>query len=828
MSVKLITWAVSGTRATSPNTDSLTLAIRKTPSLTASARIYKEGTPVPAFTPMTKSGTNFTRSISFLNENDVATYIIEYKDQFVEKVICKLTFRKGHVSYCYPDSNSTERFLLDSYEGSFRLSYVNHYLPEIPSNLHPEGAKEMSLDGGSWLSSDYDPNVQLTITREMMDSEMEGYGIFTHIDTVDVRRISNGCTSRIVEDVTIFIVPQISHTKQNVTTFGGNNGSINLSVSGGSGSYTYAWADGPTTEDRTGLTAGTYTVTVTDTDTSIKAYLTVVISEVPELTASHTKTNSTAYNADDGTINVAVNGGVGPYAYAWSDGPTTQNRSGLAPGIYGVTITDTSGQIVLISGIQITEPGPPTFNATYTKSDVTTFNGADGAIDVSITGGVGPFTYLWNDGATSQDRIGLIAGTYSVLITDTETGDTRSLQIVVLQPNPPLPEVEFGNFLQVPLLNSIFFVIPETVDNINVMQTPDNTLLCKQYFPGFQCTNYYQKVGKYDNPIVHINSSFENHSLVLKTYPDGELVKAFSVFLKEQNIGVAEDFAISIRNHVGFVGQSRVYFASGDITVPIEQGETFEILNSLDGFNGSYAVVSIQYDSILGVSYMVINAPYTPSTNSSNAIGRFISTYENFNVLEAPTDLSDVDDGKYYMELVASDNAGNSKTAISEPIDLRLTHPNTVLIEYRNIDNAFDITWTTGYIGRVRIEALVGHKRFPGGERTMSRDADFSPVKVSARKQRIFLLETFMLPPYLHEKLSVIFDTDYWKVNNIEYQATDGYAEPEYIYKFKLANSSIRIEQVGWFNKYNSHDIGTVNDSGYLLDVGNGDAVLGL
>ncbi|MFN8323548.1 MAG: choice-of-anchor Q domain-containing protein [Chitinophagales bacterium] len=72
---------------------------------------------------------------------------------------------------------------------------------------------------------------------------------------------ANGCTTEkqvVVGVVTTSVVPA------NVTTAGGNDGSITLTVEGGTAPYTYAWGDGPTTQNRTDLTAGSYTVTITD------------------------------------------------------------------------------------------------------------------------------------------------------------------------------------------------------------------------------------------------------------------------------------------------------------------------------------------------------------------------------------------------------------------------------------------------------------------------------------------------------------------------------------------------------------------------------------
>jgi hypothetical protein len=806
-------------------------------------RIYKQGSTPPVFSPMVlvTSGPNplgVPNTYGIPNTQFAAgptsiqqVYIIEYKDENIQKILAKVVLNLNTSSGCYPGHDSlfvtppqknNEQIIIHS---SISQLYINHSF--FAGGTQSYIPRRLSLNGGSNYLNVSPSSGADSYDNILTDADLAALGIVTNIGTLLLKRESNNCTQNIAEDVKIFQIPIINHTKIDCTSFSSNNGTITLSIANGSGLYTYSWADGSTTQNRTGLDAGTYTVTVMDTDTGLRVSKTITINEPPPLVASYIKTNVTTYSGSDGSITLTVGGGFGTKTFLWNDAVTTQNRSNIEAGLYNVQVSDLSTGEVVNLFIEITEPAPPTFNATYIKSDVTTYGGVNGTIDVTVLDGAGPFTYLWNDGATSQDRLGVAAGFYSVTITDTGTLLTRTLEIIIFQPNPPLPEVEFGDFLQVPLLNSITFIIEEEVDDINVLQTLDNTLFCNQYFPGFEQGNYLQKVSKYDPIVVQINSSFENHSMVLKDYKTNTLIKAFSVLLKEQNIGVAEDYSINIKNHTGFVGQSRVYFSSGDITVPIVAGETFEVLNNNE-FNGEYAVVKVEYDSNLGVSYLVINAPYVPSISSVSAVGRFISTYENFNVLESVIQLFDIPDGEYYLELVASSNLGNSKTATSEPIDLKQTHPDTIMIDYWNVDNTFDITWTTGYKGRVRIEGIIGHKRYPGGERSLSRDADFSLVKVNAKKQRILLLETFKLTPYLHEKLSCIFDLDIWKVNNIQYQASDGYAEPEYVFKSKVANSSIRVEQVGWFNKYNSHDIGTVNDNSGLLDVGNGESVLGL
>ncbi|MCB0609479.1 MAG: SprB repeat-containing protein, partial [Lewinella sp.] len=137
-----------------------------------------------------------------------------------------------------------------------------------------------------------------------------------------------------------------------------NSGAIDLTVTGGSPPYTYAWTGGATTQDRTGLAPGTYSVTVTDNASCpiVKSY-TVNNSPIVQNAATYP-----AYcDEANGSINLNVSGGIPPYTYAWTGGATTQDLMGVSAGNYTVTITDhincTSVQTYTV-GTQSVSPGP--------------------------------------------------------------------------------------------------------------------------------------------------------------------------------------------------------------------------------------------------------------------------------------------------------------------------------------------------------------------------------------------------------------------------------------------------------------------------------------
>ena len=133
----------------------------------------------------------------------------------------------------------------------------------------------------------------------------------------------------------------------NVSCYGGSDGSATGSASGGSGVYVgYSWkkngAQVSTSQNPTGLSAGTYTLTVTDSN-GVKGSSSVEISQPTALSTTSTKTNVAIAGQSTGAINLTVSGGTTPYTYSWNNGKTTQDISNLAAGTYTVTVTDKNG-----------------------------------------------------------------------------------------------------------------------------------------------------------------------------------------------------------------------------------------------------------------------------------------------------------------------------------------------------------------------------------------------------------------------------------------------------------------------------------------------------
>ncbi len=505
-------------------------------------------------------------------------------------------------------------------------------------------------------------------------------------------------------------------------------------------------------------------------------------------------------------------------------GSNPKTVTGLAPGIYEVVVRDSDfnecADSVTFEVVDI-----PNLLAIETHTNVTAAGAADGTITIQVNAGSGNYEIIF-DGmppsifAATATKIDLATGVYNISVKDLITAQAVLFEIVITEPSiDPTPG---GSFLQVPMMNSLHFVKRETPNGCETFQTMDNVLFCeqKENFPGFKWKNYYQKVQKCDILPIQFYSDYDEHLIELVNYITDVVVDAsYIAAVKQQNTNVENTFNIFITADVP--GKSRVYFQVGGLPIPLQGGDLFEIFNNADGFDGSYQIVSIQNDVLLGQQYLVINKVYGIVAAASNAEARFLVSSQTFNVLEVIfNNLGSQADGKYQIR-ISGTSGPVPQTWTSEPIDLMVTHEGTNCIDYRCFDNSFDMTWITGITCRIRVESTL-FKRLPSGEDDNYRNQDQSVVVLSAKRRRGFTFELWQLPPYLHEKLSVIFGCDLIQINGVRYQTDELYQEPKYITRYPLSNSQIAIEQYGWFDKFNSNDIGPVDVGDGFIIANNG------
>uniref|UniRef100_UPI0028E4AB60 T9SS type A sorting domain-containing protein n=1 Tax=Chryseobacterium indoltheticum TaxID=254 RepID=UPI0028E4AB60 len=240
---------------------------------------------------------------------------------------------------------------------------------------------------------------------------------------------ANACT--ITRTVTITQPTAISGTTvvTNIACNGGSTGAINLTPTGGSAPYTFNWGGGITTEDRTGLAAGTYTVTITDAN-GCTGTVTATVTQPTAMSATVSQTNVSCNSGSNGTAGIVVTGGTAPYTYAWSpSGGTAATATGLLAGTYTVTVTDANA-CTITRTVTITQP--TAISGTTVVTNIACNGGSTGAINLTPTGGSAPYTFNWGGGITTEDRTGLSAGTYTVTITDAN-GCTGTVTATVTQ-----------------------------------------------------------------------------------------------------------------------------------------------------------------------------------------------------------------------------------------------------------------------------------------------------------------------------------------------------------------------------------------------------------
>lgn len=244
---------------------------------------------------------------------------------------------------------------------------------------------------------------------------------------------ANGCSSTVEAEVkqpealTVKLVNAI-----NINCNGDKNGSVDITVAGGVAPYKFSWSNGAVTEDISALPAGNYSVMVSDAKGCVQT-LSATITQPPPLSAKlGTVKQILCYGEKSGAVNIDVTGGVQPYVFKWSNGATTQNLANVGAGTYSVEIADKNGCKQNLTAV-ITQPVKLIATMTSVKN-VTCFEGRDGSIDITVTGGTHPYKYAWNNGSAAQDLIDIGAGSYSLIITDALGCRDSSMRATLKQP----------------------------------------------------------------------------------------------------------------------------------------------------------------------------------------------------------------------------------------------------------------------------------------------------------------------------------------------------------------------------------------------------------
>ena len=241
-------------------------------------------------------------------------------------------------------------------------------------------------------------------------------------------------------------------TANPMTINAGQSSQLNVTVAGGTGSYSYSWVSNPagftSTQQNPVVTPAattTYTVTVTSGTSNVNSSVTVTVIPVSPLTVSATASPMSITAGQSSQLSANVSGGTGTYSFSWVSNPagftsTLQNPvvSPIVTTEYTVTVT--SGTSNANSAVTVTVNAANPLAATATAAPSTICNGQSTQLGVNVTGGTPPYTYSWSSvpaGYTSTlqypSASPSVTTVYSVQVGDGTSSASSAVTVVVNQ-----------------------------------------------------------------------------------------------------------------------------------------------------------------------------------------------------------------------------------------------------------------------------------------------------------------------------------------------------------------------------------------------------------
>ena len=384
----------------------------------------------------TLSGTNYSGAT--VNES-VTTTALNYT----------FTPKAGTYTVKVSDANNCEKTTnqITLTQPSAALA-IAESITNITCNGQNNGAIDLTISGGTVnYSFAWTKTGNAGYSANSKDINSLSPGVY-NVTVTDANNCKISKSFTITEPDVLDVTGVISNNNGfGISCNGADDGSINLSVTGGTAGYTYSWSspDGGSglsvnSKDQSGLGPGTFNVTVTDAN-NCSDTASFTITEPDELTMSNliSDTNGfeiSCFGANDGTIDITPSGGSGNYTYSWSTQNGTQpvngqqDQSGLGPGVYTLTLAD-SNSCSISQTFTLAQPDDITVSAVisnYNGFEISTAGASNGSINITAVGGFlstgASYSYNWSttNGSgldnSAEDQTGLSAGTYTVVVTD--------------------------------------------------------------------------------------------------------------------------------------------------------------------------------------------------------------------------------------------------------------------------------------------------------------------------------------------------------------------------------------------------------------------------
>jgi gliding motility-associated-like protein len=430
---------------------------------------------------------------------------------------------------------------------------------------------------------------------------------------------------------------------------------VNLTVTGGTAPYTYAWSNNTTQQDPTGLVAGTYTVTVTDAG-GCTANTTVTITQpAAPLAVTVTVQNILCLNGT-GSVNSTPTGGVAPYTYSWSNQGITQNITNLQAGSYTVTVQDANGCTANATGSVVSSLSVlPVQILNLTGTTVLTCTTP--SITLQATGGV---TYAWTGGATPSNDTNVVnnPGTYTVNMVD-PNGCPVS-QTITLTQNITLPPAAITNVTGTTIIDC-------NAPNIDLLATGGGTYQWNNNLGTSANVNITQ-AGTYNVVVTAANGCVNSANVVITVAPVPAVTNIDTTICSGQSVVLTPVYYPAGGQSIWTNGQT-----TANITVNPNATTIYSVLYTWNGCvaTGDMTVTVIPTPSLTANNANICfgdTALLTASPSLPNGIFNWLTTNQNTQNISVNPQITSSYNVTYTLNGCSSPQATSTVTVTPLPI----------------------------------------------------------------------------------------------------------------------------------------------------------------